>query len=67
MQKNFFTSTKKFVQKYARFQDFCRLKKMKQELNVWNCIYYGSYMFLVLERGDKYKKTSLFTCPSFKY
>ncbi len=67
MQKNFFTSVKKFVQKYARFQRFCRFNKMKQELNVWNYIYYGLYMFLVLEREDKYEKISLFTRPSFKY
>ena len=67
MQKNFFTSVRNFVQKYARFQRFCRFKKMKQELNVGNCIYNGSYMFLVLEREDKYEKISLFTCSSFKY
>ncbi|EJQ45091.1 hypothetical protein IEE_02421 [Bacillus cereus BAG5X1-1] len=67
MQKNFFTSAKKFVRKYARFQLFCRFNKMKQELNVWNGIYYGSFMFFVLEREDKYEKTSLFTCSSFKY
>ena len=29
---------------------------MKQELNEWNCMYYGSYMFFVLERGISMKK-----------